>query len=82
MTPPDIARQMEGCMDTIRRYAPSTTSGNPPLPDPQRLRDVADTLMDIADDIESGKPIAEVAAEEVLESDRPQEGTMPAPFQP
>lgn len=48
----DIAQAMEGCLDQIRKYAPSTTSGNPPLPDPQVLHNVADTLSDAAWTIE------------------------------
>lgn len=86
MTPQDMARHMEDCMDIIRRYAPSTTSGNPPLPDPQRLRDVADTLMDIADTIEYGQALArDETPQSVVEPEQLttfEEGTTSAPFQP
>ena len=76
-TPQDIAQAMEGCLDIIRRYAPSTTSGNPPIPDSQRLRNVADTLYDAADAIDRGTaltPEAPTEPDEIPDITEPEDG--------
>lgn len=58
-----IGQAMDGCLDIIRRYAPSTTSGNPPLPDPQRLRNVIGTLEDVIDALEPDEEEGETSEE-------------------
>ncbi len=72
----DIAQAMEGCLDKLRRYAPSATSGNPPVPCPRILRNVAETLIDAAQtleqldrDAEDGPYTEELSANEAMTED-------------